>query len=193
LAHDLGLPRAPEPFARLVGTGAVRRLDMGLVGERRFLLVVSAGFDAMVVREIARTRSATLGYWGYARPIFRALKGYVPPRITIEVDDRPAVEGQLVVVSNTRNYGGLFTMADRARCDSGHLDICVLLGATTWPTSPDRAFASVPTGPFPSRSTVISSVKRRWKSSFGRRMSPSSYRCPSAEPDVSDPTLVEIL
>jgi diacylglycerol kinase family enzyme len=86
----------------------------------------------MVVREIARTRTATLGYWGYARPVLRALRGYVPPRITVEVDDRPAIEGQLVVVSNTRNYGGLFTMADRARCDSGHLDICVLSNGSIW-------------------------------------------------------------
>ena len=46
--------------------------------------------------------------------------------ITVEIDGRPAVEGQMVIVSNTRNYGGLFTLADRARCDSGHLDVCVV-------------------------------------------------------------------
>jgi YegS/Rv2252/BmrU family lipid kinase len=132
LAHDLGLPGTPEAFARMVGDGIVLRLDMGLIGERRFLLVVSAGFDAMVVREIARTRTTTLGYLGYSAPILRALRGYAPPRITVEVDDGPAVEGQLVIVSNTRNYGGLFTMADRASCDSGHLDICVLSNGSIW-------------------------------------------------------------
>ena len=28
-------------------------------------------------------------------------------------------------MSNIRNYGGLFSITDRARCDSGHLDVCV--------------------------------------------------------------------
>jgi YegS/Rv2252/BmrU family lipid kinase len=126
LAHELALPRDPEGVARMVSAGPVRRLDMGLAGERRFLMVASAGFDAMVTRRIALSRTATLGYLGYAAPILGALREYEPPRISVRVDDRPAIEGQLVLVSNTRNYGGLFTMADLARCDSGRLDVCVL-------------------------------------------------------------------
>jgi diacylglycerol kinase family enzyme len=44
----------------------------------------------------------------------------------VSVDGGAPVEGELVLVSNIRRYGGLFTLADRARCDSGHLDVCVL-------------------------------------------------------------------
>ena len=126
LAHDLGWPRDPARVAQMLETGTVRRIDMGLAGERRFLLVVSAGFDAMVTRDIERNRTTTLGYRGYARPVLRALGEYRPRRLTVEVDDAPAVEGEWVIVANTRNYGGLFTMADRARVDSGHLDVGVL-------------------------------------------------------------------
>ena len=126
LAHELGLPWDAEGVARLIDEGAIRRIDMGLVGDRRFLMVVSAGFDAMVTREIQRRRRSTLGYFGYVLPILRVLRGYRPPRLRVEVDDGDTVEGGLVVVSNTRNYGGLFTVADRARCDSGHLDVCVI-------------------------------------------------------------------
>jgi len=130
LAHELELPREPRGVARMLVRGGVRRLDMGLAGERRFLMVASAGFDAFVTRCIAERRTATLGYLGYAAPILGALRRYRPPRIAVRVDDRPVVEGQLVLVSNTRNYGGLFTMADLARCDSGHLDVCVLRDAS---------------------------------------------------------------
>jgi YegS/Rv2252/BmrU family lipid kinase len=130
LAHDLALPRNAAGLARLVEQGRVRRIDMGLTGERRFILVLSAGFDAAVVREIARTRSSTLGYAGYARPALRVLRDYVPPRLRVEIDGEGPVDGEMVVVSNTRNYGGLFTLADRATCDSGHFDVCVLQNAS---------------------------------------------------------------
>jgi YegS/Rv2252/BmrU family lipid kinase len=126
LAHDLHLPRSPRRVAEMVERGKIRRVDMGVAGERRFVLVVSAGFDAMVVREIARTRSSTLGYLGYAWPSLRVLRDYRPPRIRVEIDDGAPVEGHMVVVGNTRNYGGLFTVAEETRCDSGHLDVCVL-------------------------------------------------------------------
>jgi diacylglycerol kinase family enzyme len=43
-----------------------------------------------------------------------------------------------------RNYGGVFTVADRARCDSGHLDICVLTRAAL--PSLARAAVSALTG-----------------------------------------------
>lgn len=130
LAHDLKLPRRPEALADLLEHGEVRRLDMGRVAERRFLMLVSVGFDAMVTEEIRRTRSGTLGYARYLAPILRVLGSYRPTRIAVQVDAEGPVAGELVVVSNTRNYGGLFTLADQARCDSGHLDICVLSRAS---------------------------------------------------------------
>src|SRR5204862_2064920 len=40
LARELGLPREPVEIAAMIDGGAIRRLDMGLVGERRFLMVV---------------------------------------------------------------------------------------------------------------------------------------------------------
>jgi YegS/Rv2252/BmrU family lipid kinase len=129
LAHDLKLPRRPEALAALLERGVERRLDLGLIEKHRFLMLVSAGFDAMVTEEIRRTRSGKLGYARYLAPIARVLRSYRPPAVRVRVDRRAPVSGELVVVSNTRNYGGLFTLADRARCDSGELDVCVLARA----------------------------------------------------------------
>jgi len=130
LAHELRLPRNPEALADLVERGDLRGLDVGRVGDRRFLMVVSAGFDAMVTEEIRRTRTGTLGYAGYLLPIARVLRRYRAPQLSVSVDGKEPVCGGLVVVSNTRNYGGLFTLADRAQVDSGHLDVCVLTRAS---------------------------------------------------------------
>lgn len=130
LGHELRLPRRPEGLARMLRDGAIRRLDLGLIGQRRFLMLASAGFDAMVTRDLQAHRGGTLGYKGYVRPILRVLRAYRPPALQVRVDGGAPLTGGLVVVSNTRNYGGLFSMADRARVDSGHLDVCVVRRAT---------------------------------------------------------------
>ena len=57
LAHDLHFPRDPRGAARMLETGSVRRIDLGLAGDRRFLLVLSAGFDAMVTVSYTHLRA----------------------------------------------------------------------------------------------------------------------------------------
>jgi YegS/Rv2252/BmrU family lipid kinase len=130
LAHELDLPSRPADLAGLVENGPTRRVDMGLADGRRFLLVVSAGFDGMVTRVAQGGRSGTMSYFRWLLPILKVLKSYRPPRLAVRVDGGEPTEGGLVIVSNVRNYGGIFTAADRARCDSGHLDVCILVRAS---------------------------------------------------------------
>jgi diacylglycerol kinase family enzyme len=128
LARELRIPGDPSALAALVESERWRRLDLGRAGARRFLMVASSGFDAMVTRAVSRTRRGTLGYFGYARPILRALREYDAPRLSVSVDGSEPLPGALAVVSNIRNYGGILSIADRARPDSGVLDICVFSG-----------------------------------------------------------------
>ena len=125
LGRELGLPKRAEDLIQILESGHLRRLDMGLLGEGRFLMMASAGLDAMVTEEVRRQRGGTLGYLGYLMPILRALQRYQPPELKVTVDGGEQIPGAFSVVSNTRNYGGIFSFADRARCDSGHLDVCV--------------------------------------------------------------------
>lgn len=137
LAHELGLPRSVAGVAEVVERGRARRLDLGVArgpwGERRFLAVLSSGFDAMVVRELHRNRTGTMGYLKYVVGVLRQVGRYRPPRLRVSVDEVHGLEGAMVVVSKTRNYGGIFRIADRASCDSGVLDVCVLRrGGLAW-------------------------------------------------------------
>ena len=129
LGHEFDLPRAPEACADLVERGRIRRLDLGLLGERRFLAVASCGFDAMVTAALER-RSGALGYRGYLAPIWRTLRTYRPPELRVTLDGGAPIPGALVVASNVRNYGGLFTVAEHAAPDSGVLDVCIFASAT---------------------------------------------------------------
>lgn len=123
LARELGLPFEPEALAEVIHARRIRRADLGTIGSKRFLMVVSAGFDAEVTAELSRTRKGPLGFLGYVAPVARVLQGYRPPSLRVRVDGKGGYRGAWVVISNTRNYGGLFTLADSAAIDSGTLEV----------------------------------------------------------------------
>jgi len=125
LAHELRLPRRPDKVAAMVATGHVRQIDHGLANGTRFLMVASAGFDAMVTRAVKQRRQGSLGYKGYIVPIVQTLYRYRSPSLRVCLDEGQPITGAMVIVGNTRNYGGLFSVTDRAQCDSGHFDVCV--------------------------------------------------------------------
>ncbi len=127
LAKDLKLPRDVDMLADSIVRRRIRRLDLGLLGAgRRFLMVVSCGFDASVIRSIHENRSSARGPWGYPLPIFRTMRRYRAPRLRVRVDGAAPIEGALVVAANTSTYAGVMSVADRARPDSGHFDVVVL-------------------------------------------------------------------
>lgn len=125
LAKELKLPHDPQAVAGAIVKGLVRHIDMGLLGRRRFCACVSCGFDAMVTRALAHRKGA-LGYKGYVKPVISVLTSYRPPRLAVTVDDAAPVHCAYALVSNIKNYGGLFQLAHRASPDSGYLDVCLL-------------------------------------------------------------------
>ena len=102
LARDLGLPRNPEALAEILDYGAVRNVDMGLVGARRFLLLASAGFDATVAEEVQKSRGATLGYHGYAMPVLRGLVRWCPTELAIRVCEEAG--GEVIGADSVQIY-----------------------------------------------------------------------------------------
>ncbi len=127
LARELDLPRSAHGTAALLDDFELRRVDLGVVDQlRRFVVLLSAGVDAMVIRAIDETRSGTLGFRGYAGAIVQALRRYRVPRLGVTVDGAGPLPAALVIVANAATYAGFFRAADRARCDSGHLDVVVL-------------------------------------------------------------------
>jgi YegS/Rv2252/BmrU family lipid kinase len=125
LANELGLPRKPKSVAQAIIQGKVRRIDMGLIGKNRFTVSVNIGIDAMITEEVFRSGKTSIGYWRYIIPVLKVLARYHVPDITVVIDGRKPLVCGLVHVGNTHRYGGIFSISDQARCDSGHLDICI--------------------------------------------------------------------
>jgi len=133
LARTLELPFDPRELATILERGAIRRIDMGLAGRRRFLLLVSSGLDARVAEEVKKRRSNTLGYSGYVFPIVKAVASHRPAQIEAVLDDERRIAGYNVMVLKVRQYGGFLVFAEDARLDSGHFDVCIFQqGSLGW-------------------------------------------------------------
>lgn len=125
LAKELGIPSDIGELADMCERGHTRRLDMGLIGERRFLLLVSVGFDALVAKTVKQTRKETMGYMGYVWPIIKTLAVHESAELHITVDGEKAYSGANVMVLKVKYYGGYMIYAPDAKPDSGRFHLCI--------------------------------------------------------------------
>ncbi|MEO1235617.1 MAG: diacylglycerol kinase family protein [Planctomycetota bacterium] len=127
-AQAFGFSGEPEAIARAIARGETVPCDLGQAGERLFTLMVSAGFDAEVVRRLDRWRTRTrngslkrVDRLRYAPRILGTILGYRFAAVTLEADGR-TIEGHQAYVFNLPQYGGGFRFAPDARPDDGVFD-----------------------------------------------------------------------
>ncbi|HEY8476232.1 MAG TPA: diacylglycerol kinase family protein, partial [Chloroflexota bacterium] len=129
-AKELRLPEDNAlAAARLLADGVIRSMDLGLAGQRYFMLMAGVGFDAEVTRAVEAKLKRRLGVLAFILtgvPTALQLPG---ARATIAVDGRRFRRRLiLLVVGNTRVWGGGFQITDVARADDGLLDACLFEG-----------------------------------------------------------------
>lgn len=113
LAHELGWPDDPEAIADLVVHGEARRIDLGTIGDRRFVLMASVGLDAEVVARIDPRLKRRLGRLAYVATTLERLWRRYPTRIEVEHDGGTArVAG--AIAAKACHYGGPFIATKRA-------------------------------------------------------------------------------
>ena len=83
LAKYLRLGQDPNQIAEMVVAGRVRQLDVGSVNGRLFLIMLSCGFDAEVVRRLHEDRSGNIHHFSYAKPIIDAIRTYEYPPLRV--------------------------------------------------------------------------------------------------------------
>ena len=140
-ARQFGLMTTPACLARAIAAGRTRRVDLGRVQqgpqdaggagatvsrERRFTIVVSAGFDAAVVHRVCawRDRGGSLrrvNRLSYAKPILDTARNYPYPEIVVDADGE-IVRGTHAFVFNLPQYGAQLPIAPQANGCDGYLD-----------------------------------------------------------------------
>lgn len=150
LARELGYPlgrRAVEGCVRVIEAGQVRQVDVGVLRGRPFALMVSAGFDAHVVRRVPESLKARFGVYAFLWTGLQELKRYQPARYRIALPDRVLEEeAVIVVVTNTSRYGWFTTIAPHARMYDGVLDVVWMPAVRTWRRAIWRVLVDVMTG-----------------------------------------------
>jgi YegS/Rv2252/BmrU family lipid kinase len=123
LVRVLGIPGEPEAAAAMLAAGETRRIDVGEVNGKRFLGIVSVGFDS-VANERANETKWMRGNLVYAYAGVRTLLGWKPARFTIAVgDESKRFTGYSVSVANSRAFGGGMLIAPDAELVDGEFDV----------------------------------------------------------------------
>lgn len=140
-AHMVGLPvwspmnrSALLDAARTLVEGETRRIDLGRVGERYFVLWSGIGFDAQVARNIEphRDMRRSFGNWAYLVTAVAQSLVLRGTRMTVIVDGMAVRQRAiLIVVSNAQLYGHSWHLAPQAQLDDGLLEVYVFKGNTT--------------------------------------------------------------
>ncbi|MDX6634035.1 MAG: hypothetical protein QOF06_238 [Solirubrobacterales bacterium] len=123
LARVLGIPDDPVEAVAVIAARKTRRIDVGEANGKRFLGIVSVGFDSEANR-LANETGFMRGNLVYAYAAIRTLIGWKPARFTIRVgEERTRISGYSVSVANSRAFGGGMFIAPDAELDDGEFDI----------------------------------------------------------------------
>jgi diacylglycerol kinase (ATP) len=124
MARFLGISGSGVDVARLIARGKVRVLDLCQMGQRRFALMASAGFDADVVQRLHNSRRGNISRLSYVQPILESVRKYEYPEIRLWVDDAPLPAfARMAFIVNIPIYALGLSVARTARGDDGTLDV----------------------------------------------------------------------
>ena len=126
-ARQYGFPASPRALARAVARGRTRPIDIGRAGDRFFTCMVSAGFDAEVVRRVVQWRHRGERLRGVSRlsyvlPAIRAACSYPYPALTLDTQKGDPERGFHAMAFNIPEYAARLGFAPEARDDDGELD-----------------------------------------------------------------------
>jgi diacylglycerol kinase (ATP) len=130
-AREVGYPLDPVQAAAAMTAGRVVKVDLGYVNGRYFLLMAGIGFDGAVTAAVSdgHGRKQRFGRLAYALETITLLPRYHGARFALDIDGRTCQHDALMLlVSNTRLYGGLARLTPEAVVNDGQLDVRVFTG-----------------------------------------------------------------
>ena len=120
-ATELGAAEHEPDIAQRIARGRRQTVDLGRVNDHYFLMMASIGFDATASAAVADSTPLTwlkrlAGPVAYGLAALRTATHFRGRRVTIEIDGVSVTRRLLMlVVGNTRLYGGVAEITFRAR------------------------------------------------------------------------------
>ena len=124
-AREFQMDRSLETLDRAIAKNQTQPIDVGMVNGQLFLLMVSLGFDAEVVHDLAAKRTGAISRLTYLRPIVRQFCSWQPRDYSITADDHLLeLPGPgMMVIANSRQYGFRFDPLPHASMTDGKFDL----------------------------------------------------------------------
>jgi YegS/Rv2252/BmrU family lipid kinase len=115
--------------ARVLTDGRIRRVDLGQVNGRYFLLWAGVGLDAKISEEVKPETKKRLGALAFVIASIVVAREFAGTKVQVTIDGcevkRRAI---LIVASNAQLYAGIVRLAVQARLDDGLLDVLIFKG-----------------------------------------------------------------
>lgn len=130
-ARELSIPLDAQGAAQALVHGRTIRIDLGMAGERYFLLMAGIGFDGEVIRRarMLERHKARFGVFPYLASGISTAALYRGADIELRYDGIiRRVQALMLVLGNTRLYGGYFQLTPDAVANDGWLDLCIVKG-----------------------------------------------------------------
>ncbi|MCH5305930.1 MAG: YegS/Rv2252/BmrU family lipid kinase [Rikenella sp.] len=127
-AHLIGMPDNVDEACRAILAGSVRRLDMGRVGERYFVNVLSCGLFTEVSQKTPTVLKNTFGKLAYYFSSIGELPSFRKMHIEVQADEI-SFKGSclLLLVFNGRTAGNL-RLAKHSSAEDGLFDVLIIRG-----------------------------------------------------------------
>ena len=126
-ARESGIPLDNRLAREILLHGRTRRIDLGQMGDRYFLLMAGIGFDGEVTRTVEKNSVKRFGVLGYFFIGTWFGLSYPSFRVTVQLGERTFRTNAIqIIIGNTQLYAGAIKYTWQAKCDDGLLDICIL-------------------------------------------------------------------
>ncbi|CUH97557.1 hypothetical protein P22_3688 [Propionispora sp. 2/2-37] len=126
-AAFLKIDRSMEQCVGVITGGRCRSIDVGMINDKYFMNVASAGLLASVVHKTDTTLKNTLGKVAYYLKSLEALPNFRSLPIEIHADGLVIKDDILLfLVMNSGVAGGFTNLAPAARLDDGKLDLLIV-------------------------------------------------------------------
>ncbi len=133
LALETKIPLNITKALNLIFTGRIKKMDIGKVNDRYFLLMCGCGFDSYAIYKVNLQLKKFIGGIAYIVSAFNSVFKYKPSLMHINIDNHRIDEiGYFVIVENVSSYGGSFKLAPYANINDGLLDVCVFKKSGFW-------------------------------------------------------------
>ncbi len=137
LGRHTGQKTDPSAVLRTVETGVTIGLDLGRANGKHFLLMISAGFDAEVVRSLHENRRGNIRRTAYVLPMLQAMRRYRYPEMQLYCEDGAAacdrpLRCRWLFGFNLPLYALGLPIAPDAVANDGLLDVCAFERGTAW-------------------------------------------------------------